>query len=603
MALKFEIVEGNLKITNTQNNSVVVLFSKQNIAPIANIILDTTSPVVLYNIPKGYNETIFRDILSNCVDGTNTPFTPETFLEFCELNLGFNSPGATGTITVTDSYLTLPAANTQTGKFYWCQNSGGVYLTGLYYSNGTTWETSEADEIQVVANYDALPDPTTVPGQFYWCETSQGSNWNPFTGPFKNSGMYYSNGTSWTFLNVPYQATQAEVNAGLNDDKFVTPNTLAGWFTNIKTLVQSISGIWTFQNGIVFSPLTNPAYQKGLLFYDNSTESMSYYDDISGTTANICQEEFVRARNNTGSIIPNGSVVYITGALGQNPTIGLAQANDLATCVTIGVATHDIGINNVGKVTTFGNVNDYDTSAYTDGQFLFLSPTVAGGFTTTAPSSPNYFVYVCQVLHAHPTQGKLFVRPELPIALNVLLADDNKVSPSVTAVKTYIDAGLILKLNKPQTLRVSTNITLTATTASQKLFGNLGSNGDGSFNVEVGRYKVNSILKFQTLGTGEFGFITGISDGISTFSNIMIFVNGGKKAFTSVTQSSITTLNESFTLNPMISSTSSVQTGFVQYDGEFDCTTAGKLFPGISLGVAVSALFLSNSFYTITKLD
>jgi len=38
--------------------------------------------------------------------------------------------------------------------------------------------------------------------------------------------MYYSNGTSWTFLNVPYQATQEEVNAGTNTNKFVTPETL-----------------------------------------------------------------------------------------------------------------------------------------------------------------------------------------------------------------------------------------------------------------------------------------------------------------------------------------------------------------------------------------
>ena len=447
MVLKFEIVEGNLKITNTANGSVLLLFSKQNIGAMANIVIEETSPVILYNIALGYNGIIFKNTLDNCVDSTDTPFTPETWLLFCELNLGFNAPGASGTITVTDSYLTLPAANTQSGKFYWCQNPENVYLTGLYYSNGTTWETSEADETKVVANYNALPDPTTVPGQFYWCEASQGSNWNPFTGPFKNSGMYYSNGVSWTFVNVPYQATQAEVIAGLNTDKFVTPNTLAGWWTNLKTLVQSISSIWTFENGIVFSPLTNPTYQKGLLFYDNSSESMSYYDDVSGTTANICQEEFTRARNNTGSTIINGSVVYVTGALGQNPTIALARADILSTCTTIGIATHDIANNTVGKVTTFGLVNELDTSSYTDGQFLFLSPSVAGGLTATAPSSPNYFVYVCQVLYAHPTLGKLFVRPELPIALNVLLTDDNKVSPSVTAVKTYIDAGLALKLD------------------------------------------------------------------------------------------------------------------------------------------------------------
>lgn len=39
--------------------------------------------------------------------------------------------------------------------------------------------------------------------------------------------MYYSNGITWSFLNVPYQATQEEVDAGTVTDKFVTPNTFA----------------------------------------------------------------------------------------------------------------------------------------------------------------------------------------------------------------------------------------------------------------------------------------------------------------------------------------------------------------------------------------
>jgi hypothetical protein len=82
-------------------------------------------------------------------------------------------------------------------------------------------------DITVVANYSALPDPTTVSGQFYWCSASQGTSWLPGSlgGTYYNSGMYYSNGTTWEFLNVPYNATQSEVNTGTNNDKFVTPKT------------------------------------------------------------------------------------------------------------------------------------------------------------------------------------------------------------------------------------------------------------------------------------------------------------------------------------------------------------------------------------------
>ena len=84
------------------------------------------------------------------------------------------------------------------------------------------------DPITVVANYSALPTASTVTGEFYWCSASQGTAWLPGSlgGTYYSAGLYYSNGTSWEFMAVPYQATQTEVNTGTNSDKFVTPNTL-----------------------------------------------------------------------------------------------------------------------------------------------------------------------------------------------------------------------------------------------------------------------------------------------------------------------------------------------------------------------------------------
>jgi hypothetical protein len=99
-----------------------------------------------------------------------------------------------------------------------------------------SYSSASGSSITVVANYSALPDPTTVSGKFYWAEASQGTSWLPGSlgGTYYNSGMYYSNGVSWSFVNVPYQATQAEVDAGTNNDKFVTPKTLKD---NIDTTI------------------------------------------------------------------------------------------------------------------------------------------------------------------------------------------------------------------------------------------------------------------------------------------------------------------------------------------------------------------------------
>ena len=94
-----------------------------------------------------------------------------------------------------------------------------------YISSGGGAGTS----ITVVSNYSALPDPTTVSGKFYWCENSQGTAWLPGSlgGTYYSAGMYYSNGVTWSYMEVPFEATQAEVDAGTVTDKFVSPSTLA----------------------------------------------------------------------------------------------------------------------------------------------------------------------------------------------------------------------------------------------------------------------------------------------------------------------------------------------------------------------------------------
>jgi hypothetical protein len=145
------------------------------------------------------------------------------------------------------------------------ENSTGVLRTLLQGTNisivdngnGTISISSNADDITVVANYSALPAANTVSGQFYWCSASQGTAWLPGSlgGTYYSAGLYYSNGTIWEFMAVPYQATQAEVDAGTVTDKFVTPKTfndsaqLAGKFPNPTGLVtQYIRGDGTLAN-------------------------------------------------------------------------------------------------------------------------------------------------------------------------------------------------------------------------------------------------------------------------------------------------------------------------------------------------------------------
>jgi len=145
-------------------------------------------------------------------------------------SIKFSSGGGSDIIVVAN-YSALPDPTTVSGQFYWVTSATTGHPAGLYYSNGVSWEVSSADDITVVANYSALPAPGTVTGEFYWCSASQGTAWLPGSlgGTYYSAGLYYSNGVSWEFMDVPYQATQAEVNTGTNTDKFVTPATLTNW--------------------------------------------------------------------------------------------------------------------------------------------------------------------------------------------------------------------------------------------------------------------------------------------------------------------------------------------------------------------------------------
>lgn len=153
------------------------------------------------------------------------------------------SGGGSGTgftAAVTD-YASLPLPAASTGKYYYVTTTTGGYPIGVYYSDGISWIYNTSYPITVVANYSALPAANTVSGKFYWCSSSQGTAWLPGSlgGTYYNSGLYYSNGTTWEFLNTPYQATQAEVNTGTNNDKFVTPNTFTNankWNTKQDTI-------------------------------------------------------------------------------------------------------------------------------------------------------------------------------------------------------------------------------------------------------------------------------------------------------------------------------------------------------------------------------
>jgi len=132
------------------------------------------------------------------------------------------------------------------------------------------------------------------------------------------------------------------------------------------------------------------------------------YDTTWATSTSIQKGDgtYVLIRNNTGSIITKGQVVYSNGANGNRVTVALAQANAESTSSrTYGVASEDIAINADGYVQIEGYLVGIDTASLGQGSQLYLSGTTAGAYTTTKPYAPTHLVYVGTVVKAASANG------------------------------------------------------------------------------------------------------------------------------------------------------------------------------------------------------
>jgi hypothetical protein len=185
--------------------------------------------------------------------------------------------------------------------------------------------------------------------------------------------------------------------------------------------------------------LTGGTGDQGTLTWNADEETLDLVQD--GATLQIGQEIHVHVRNNTGSTIPDGTVVMASGTLGASGRITVAPfVADGNTDVKymLGITTEAIAAGADGKVTTFGKIRGLDTSGYSEGTVLYVSTTTAGALTATEPTSPAMSVPVAFVINSHSNNGTVFVRvhPE----------DENEVTRAVN------DAVANLVAQSPNTL-------------------------------------------------------------------------------------------------------------------------------------------------------
>lgn len=239
-----------------------------------------------------------------------------------------------------------------------------------------------------------------------------------------NSGKYLTtNGSalSWASIAGGGLSYQGTWNASTNTPTLTSSSGTSNYYyivsvagsTNLNGITDWKVGDWAIYNGTAWQKIDQTETLQTITSTDGSVTvtTTGSTADLSVAVAASTTNVICQVRNTTGATLTKGTVVYITGATGQLPTVSKALATgDSTSAQTLGVMSADLANNSNGYVTIIGLVADIDTSAYTDGAQLYLSPTTAGTYTTTKPYAPSHLVYVAVVEYAHAIHGKLFVK-------------------------------------------------------------------------------------------------------------------------------------------------------------------------------------------------
>jgi len=203
-----------------------------------------------------------------------------------------------------------------------------------------------------------------------------------------------------------------------------TDNALARFDTTTGKLIQNsvvtiddtgnVSGLSTEK----YTPTTAPSYSQGLVWYDSTEKALAYYNDSSSIAVHVSQDLIFKVINNTGTTIPNGSPVYITGtSSGQTyPNVALAKADVATTSAVIGLTNGAIANGATGYVSSQGTIDNVNTSTFTVGQVLYLSPYSAGQLMNTIPPT-GITVQVGVATYIDSTAGHIYVKQTTPLAV------------------------------------------------------------------------------------------------------------------------------------------------------------------------------------------
>jgi len=270
------------------------------------------------------------------------------------------------------------------------------------------------------------------------------------------------------------------------------------------------------------SDLSTTSFGRFLLTFQSGEEVAQY---IGAVTSLVGKASVIRVYNDTNASLPKGSAVRLTGMFGDQATVALAQAiAGISTRTVIGLITGDIPAASAGLATTFGLVQDLNTSALVEGALVYLSADVAGGLTSVESDAPDYNLSVGLCVKSHATAGAIFVAVSSVGDLGSL-SNVTTIAPADGQVLKY-DAATQVWKNAAGSVNLATDATgvlpvglggsnaTTAQVAMNTFAGAVTSaqflRGDGT-NVVMSAIQVADVptLNQDTIGTANYATTAG----------------------------------------------------------------------------------------------
>jgi len=390
-------------------------------------------------------------------------------------------------------------------------------------SYGTLPTTGETGKIYITLDTNKIYRWT---GSVYVEVSSSAAVWGGITGTLSNqtdlqtaldakqddlngTGFVKASGTTISYDNTTYYPAS-------------NPN---GYTSNVGTVTSvaltvpsafSVSGSPITSSGTLAVTATGDTTQ-----YIAGDGSLVTFPTI-GTAGTLTRE----VRNTTGATLTKGTVVYISGATGNKPTVSKALAtSDSTSAQTFGLVQANISNNANGNVVCVGDITGLDTSAFTEGAQLYLSSTTAGTYTTTKQLAPNHLVYIGVVTRAHPTQGQIEVNIQNGYELYEL--HDVSITSEANNQGLFYEASTDLWKNKS----IATVLGYTpangadymALSGDQSIAGNKTFTGFAYFDNTIFLKQTTSISfisGYNSIAASSSGIRMGLSSGISALFNL-----------------------------------------------------------------------------------